>query len=142
MTLRAFLFNAVATDAELNSLGYTRANGYANHAPDSPPGDVFWVLRWGVETVGVPAARGRAKVTSRLATLWAYDRQPNFDRINPCIKRWQAMLDALEAAATGFEPNDGWILSTYWEGDSEDAYDDVYTAQVRSSSYTIMASGD
>jgi hypothetical protein len=142
MTVRAYLFQAVGEDPELNALGYSLANGYTGQAPDSPPGDLFWVLRWGPEIFGVPAARGRAKVTSREVSLWAYDRQTNFDAINACIKRWQQLLDSLEAVRTGAGPNDGWITATYWEGDGEDGYDDVYTAQFRSSSYTIVAGGD
>lgn len=142
MTLRALVFSLVADDTELNSLGYSGANGYSSHAPDSPPGDVFWVLHWGPEIVGVPAARGRAKVTEREVSLWAYDRQPTFDRINVVIKRWQALLDALEATKTGDGPNDGWVTATTWQGDSDDGFDDVYNAQLRSSSYTIVASGD
>lgn len=142
MTLRALVFSLVADDPELNSLGYSAANGYSSHSPDSPPGDVFWVLHWGPEIVGVPAARGRAKVTEREVSLWAYDRQPNFDRINVVLKRWQALLDALEAMKTGDGANDGWVTATTWQGDSDDGFDDVYNAQLRSSSYTIVASGD
>lgn len=142
MTVRAYVFSLIAADPELTGLGYTIANGFSGEAPDSPPGDLFWVLRWETEQVGVPAARGRAKVTSRDVTLWAYDRQPTFDRINLCIKRWQALLDGLEAVKTGTEPNDGWITATTWNGDAGDGFDDVYNAQLRSSSYTIIASGD
>jgi len=142
MTVREYVFGLVAADAELNALGYSAANGYATEAPDSPPGGQFWVLRWGVEGIGVPSARGRGKVTSRDVTLWAYDRQQTFDRVNLMLKRWQALLDALEAVRTGSGPNDGWITATSWLGDSEDGFDDVYNALLRSSSYTIVASGD
>jgi hypothetical protein len=142
MTVRAFVYSLVANDIELNQLGYSGDNGYSGWSPESPPGDLFWVLRWGQESAGVAGARGRGKVTARTVALWAYDRQENFDRINACLKRWQDLLDALEATRTGGGSTDGWVTSTAWEGDSDDAFDDIYNAQVRSSSYTIIASGD
>lgn len=142
MTLRAFLFTLVANDPELNALGYNADNGFSSWAPDSPPGDLFWVLRWGVESEGVPGQRGRGRVTSRDATLWAYDRQTTYDTINAVLKRWQAMIGTLEAVRTGGDANDGAVLGTTWNGDTEDSYDDIYNALVRASSYTIIASGD
>lgn len=142
MSVREYVFTLVANDPEMNGLGYSAANGFTEWAPDSPPAGQFWVLRWGPEVPGLAGARGRGRISSRDVTLWAYDRQQTYDTINACLRRWVALMDSVEATRTGMGATDGWITSTEWAGDGDDSFDDVYNAQVRSSSYTIVASGD
>lgn len=142
MSVRELVFALNATDPEMATLGLNVDTMYANEAPDSPR-ERFWaVLRWGLETVGVPAQRGRDRVTARECSLWVYDKERDFTKINQAIRRWCAIMDALEATKTGDGPNDGWITQCQWESDGDDGWDDVYEAIYRSSTYTIVASGD
>jgi len=142
MSVRAFLFGMVADDPQMNALGLTRTTSYANGAPDSPKERFWGVLRWGPETPGVPAMRGAGKVTERSCGLWVYTKQYDFADVNRAIRRWSELLDAVEGQRTGDDPTDGWITQAYWESDGDDGWDDVYEAWFRSSTYTIVASGD
>lgn len=142
MSVRELVYLRMSTDTELSALGLTGATLYANGAPDSPQERFWGVLRWGIEIPGVRAQRGRDRVTDRECTLWVYNKSPEYDPINSAIKRWCAILDALEATKTGDAATDGWILTCEWTADIDDGYDDVYEAWYRSSGYRIIASGD
>jgi hypothetical protein len=138
----------VSTDPELAALGVNEGTTFANGAPDSPPdalGKIWCVLNWGPEniTMSRPGENGRSRrVTERDVSLWVYSRHDDFGDINVAIKRWCALMDGLEAKRTGFGAYDGWVATTQWQGDSADGWDDVYAANLRSSAYTIIASGD
>lgn len=142
MTVRELMYGLVSNDPVLNGLHLNQSTLYANFGADSPQHDFFAVLRWGGEVTTLTAQRGRLKVTERSCSLWVYDRQPTYDRINDAIKRWCEIMDALEARRTGDGTYDGFISSTYWEGDGDDAYDDALERYTKSSTYTIIASGD
>jgi hypothetical protein len=145
MTVRELVYGIVSSDPELGALGFTPETVFAGGAPDSPPdapGKLWAVLNWGPETPGPPAARGRSRATQRDSSLWVYSRDDDFGAINLAVKRWCAFMDALEAVKTGSATYDGWVIATQWQGDSADGWDDVYRANYRSSTYTIIASGD
>lgn len=142
MSVRELVFSLTNNDPELNALGLNFNTVYANGAPDSPK-ERFWaVIHWGPETSGAPGQRGRGRVTERECALWVYNKDWEYAPINAALKRWCALMDAIEAMRTGDETNDGWITQCDWNGDSDDSYDDVYEAYFRSSTYTIVASGD
>lgn len=146
MTVRELVYGLVSSDPELSTLGLDAETTFANGAPDSPPdahGKVWCVLNWGEENTTLGGANvGRGRVTERDVSLWVYSRQDDYGDINAAIKRWCALMDALEAKRTGSGPYDGWVTVTRWQGDSRDSWDDVYAANFRSSTYTIIASGD
>lgn len=136
MTLREAVFNALADDATLGSLGITRASLYPNWTPDSPAADQMrWVvLRWGV----ADTPPGRDTTARNIAmTVWAYDREPTYSRIDPILRRCRAVLDGLIAARyTG-----GAVLDVRVAFSSEDTWDGAYDAVSRSDTYQIVASG-
>lgn len=146
MTVRELIYGLLAADSGLNALGINANTLFANGAPDSPPeapGKVWAVLNWGVENTSLGgAARGRAKSTERDCALWVYTRQDDYGGVNMIVKRWCEVMDALEAIRTGVGANDGWVSSCIWQGDSADGWDDVYRANFRNSTYTIIANGD
>jgi hypothetical protein len=142
MSVRELVFAMVADDPYLGTLGLNTATVYANGAPDSPQERFFAVIRWGPETPGVPGQRGAGRVTERSCSLWVYDKQPDYANINLALKRWVVLLDTLEPVRTGTATGDGWVTEAYWESDGDDGYDDVYEAYYRSSTYTIVASGN
>lgn len=146
MTVRELVYGLVSTDPELMTFGVGPETVFANGAPDSPPpapGKIWAVLNWGAENSGLGGVNvGRGRVTQRDVSLWVYSRDDDFGDINSAIKRWCALMDALEAKRTGTGAYDGWIATVQWQGDSSDGWDDVYAANYRSSTYTIIASGD
>jgi hypothetical protein len=145
MTVRELVYSLVANDPELNGLGFTPDNVFANGAPDSPPpvpGSVFAVLNWGAENPALGGARGRTRPSTWDCSLWVYNRDSDYGVINSAVKRWHELMDALEATRTGSNPHDGWVIATEWQGDGRDGWDDVYAANYRDSTYTITASGD
>lgn len=144
MTVRELVYTLVSTDPELNGYGFVPTTTFANGAPDSPPdsGNVFLVLNWGPERPGVPGQRGRDRASLWDCEAWFYTRDSDYGIVNAAIKRWRAILDAIEAVRTGAQANDGWLISTDWQGDGRDGWDDVYRANYRISTYTIIASGD
>jgi hypothetical protein len=148
MTVRELIYGLVSTDPELAAIGISQETTFANGAPDSPPpapGKMWCVLNWGPENVTLarPSENGRSRrISERDVSLWVYSRDDDFGGINNAIKRWCALMDGLEAKATGSGPYDGWVATTTWQGDSADGWDDVYAANLRSSTYTIIASGD
>jgi hypothetical protein len=126
----------------LLGLGLNTNTVYGNGAPDSPK-ERFWaVLRWGAEVPGAPAQRGSTRVTERDCSLWVYDKNPDYTNINAAIRRWCVIMDGLEARKTGDAAGDGWVTVCDWNGDGDDAYDDMYEAYTRASTYTIIASGN
>lgn len=137
MGLREYVYAAVVDDAELLSLGLNADTVSANGAPVSPQTDRFAVLRWGPETPGLPGQRGANRMSEREVSLWVYDRNPDYANINLALKRWCVLMDGTSGANTG----GGWITCCEWNGDSDDGWDDVYERIVRSSTYTIIASG-
>jgi hypothetical protein len=145
MTVRELVYALVSNDAELGTLDLNADTVFAGQAPDSPPaapGRTFAVLNWGPEGTGPVGARGRGRPSERDCSLWVYTRHDDMADVSQAIKRWCALMDALEAVPTGDGPEDGWVISTVWQGDSADGWDDVYRANYRSSTYTIIASGD
>ena len=141
MSVREYIFSLVADDPEMIALGLNTQTVYANGAPDSPQERFWGVLRWGPESPGVPGMRGLGRVTERSCSLWVYDKQADYGNINKALRRWLLLLDSVEGARTGTNPDDGWITVAYWDSDGDDGFDDVYQAYYRPSTYTIVASG-
>lgn len=143
MSVRGLVYKLIANDPALNGIGLSTSNVFANGAPDSPPHfNIFAVLRWGPEVVGTGGQRGRMKSSERECSIWVYDKNPDYTRINSVIRRWCEIMEAIEAKSTGVASTDGYITQADWNGDGEDAYDDIYEAWTRPSTYTIIASGD
>jgi hypothetical protein len=140
VSLRETVFSAIATDPALNALGISADNLWTVNAADdasAPEGsmpEVFAILNWGLR---VPLI-GRS-ATSQEVSLWVYDAQKDYTRVvNPAIKAWCDVCDALVSQPTG----SGWILGANWQGDSADNWDDAWLRIVRDSSYTIITTGN
>lgn len=133
MSTREHIFSVLATDPALNAMGITADTLYENEAPDTPEDDVFAVLDWGVvKPLGV-----KRLATGRDLSLSVYDRDASFDLISRIIQRWCELMESIVGVAT---PT-GSIFECGWIGDSGDGYDEAWSRSVKSSSYTIVASG-
>lgn len=118
-----------APDA-LGGIGLLPENVYAAGI-DTPRGELFVTIRFGLSDPGMGASK-RTQVT-----VWAYDRDRDYLRIEAMLKRVRILLEGLEAARTA----EGWITSVEWSGDSEDLYDDIYKASARNSTFMMIDSG-
>lgn len=98
---------------------------------DTPHGDVFVTIRFSTSSPGV----GASKRTQ--FTVWAYDRDRDYLRIEAMLKRARYLLEGLEAVRTA----EGWITTVEWTGDSEDLNDDIYKASARNSTFMMVDSG-
>jgi hypothetical protein len=142
MALRDYLFRLVANDPKLTAMELTERNGFGAQAPDSPPGEeAFWVLRLSGPVSALGGSYGPKRVRSATAALWVYEKRGSRDygrTIDPALRRWEEMIDALEAPDLG---DGAYFLGAEYVGQQDDAYDDVYERVVRSSAYTISYTG-
>jgi len=133
---RAKLYQILQTDAAsavsgaLGAIGLKRENIYLTGI-DSPHGEVFLIIKFGEMT------RGMGPVNRSNVTVWAYDKDRDYQRIDQMLKRIRVLFEAVEATQT----DTGWITTIRWTGDSEDLFDDVYRASARNSAYQMTDSG-
>jgi len=144
MTMREFVFNGLITTPTLTSLGLSESNVFAAQVFDGtttdphPELDFFVVYRISGTTPALAGSRGGGRVREATVTLWAYDKQKDFDlRIAPILKAWEELMDSYEAEDTG----DGYLIAGSYIGQSDDGWDDVYERIARSSAYTIVYTG-
>lgn len=138
MNVREKFFDALAADAEMNALGINMNSLFPNFAPDSPAANLmrFAVLRWGAAE---PAA-GRDTTARPLAlSFWAYDREKDFGSILAMLKRARAVLTGLIGARI---TDTAAIIGVDLAFSSEDLFDEIYDAVVRSETYRVVVSGE
>jgi hypothetical protein len=130
MGVRDEVWDALAHDSVLNSLGITSDNLYPGlMTPDSPPQDLFVVLRWGVTDRGP----GRNAGSVENLSVWAYNRQTDYGPILDVLSRCRTVLLGIRGP--------GAIIQVDYRGDSEDLWDDGYRAVTRNSTYQIPNGG-
>lgn len=130
MGVRDQVWAVLASDPGLASLGIDATNMYPGMmTPDTPAGDLWVVLRWGVTDVGPGRDAGRVENLS----IWAYNRQSDYGPILDVLARCKAVLLGISGP--------GAIIQVDYRGDSEDLWDDGYRAVTRNSSYRIPAGG-
>lgn len=133
---RTYLYQKLVTDAQsiaagtLGAIGLKAASVYASGI-DTPEGELFIIIKFG------DMQRGMAAVSRTNVTIWVYDRNKDYLRIEQILKRIRQMFESVEAQATA----EGWITSIEWTGDSEDLVDDVYRASTRNSAFRVTDSG-
>ena len=133
---RTFLYQTLADDADsvaagtLGAIGLKSANIYTSGI-DSPAGDVFLIIKFG------GAEPGMAAVNRTNVTIWAYDKDKDYLRIERMLKRIRQVFESIEAQQTA----EGWITAIEWTGDGDDLYDDVYRASTRNTAFRVTDSG-
>lgn len=135
MSLREFVFGAVAGNATLQALGFSASNIFAVQAPDTPPDEEFAVLRFSSSNNGLSGANRNRRYRQVECSLWVYDRQMDYDRvIGPA-------LDAFEILAAGWSGNDMGdgerLFETEFVGQDDDGWDDIYNRIVRAARVTL-----
>jgi len=106
------VYNLVANDPELADLGVERV--YAAHSADTPPEELFVVIRWESSTSWL-GATGVERVL-----FWAHDANQDFTRIDSVLRRIRDIL----SQATHVLGEDDWFLTqARWVGEGPDVWD-------------------
>lgn len=130
-TLRGEIASILANDAGLQTQGLGPMDVYGSTV-DTPPNRPFLVLRWGTTT------RGMGTTNRRTLTVWVYDQPNDYHRIDLMVKRIKEIFRELEGTVYEW----GSITTIEWEQDSDDGEDDVYGTILRTSQYSILATGE
>ena len=128
--MRALIMQAIINDPELNTLGIDDENAFAVDT-DTPEYRPFLQLRWGRNNVGLDVA------TRRDLTIWVHDEPGDYGRIDSIILRLRALLPSLEGSSNG----QGHLMAAEWTGDSEDLADDGHGTIARTTSFSLVGSG-
>lgn len=138
MSLRAFVFDRLKDDHELNTLGINTDTLYPTQAPDSPRASAgrWMVLAWGSLE---PRLGRESTVRRRLLTVWMYDKEPDYGAIDSGLQRAFDLLYPLKAVNVG---DGGWITEVLDSGMSDDLYDPGYEAVTKNWALTIVANGN
>lgn len=133
--MRAYIAETIANDAGLLALGLPANAVYSAENVDTPSAKPFIVLRW-LERDSELAPHRNAPSQINTLDIWCYDARGDYTRIDAMLARLKALLSVIKAQQT----ETGWITCVDWYGDGRDAYDDVWEAIVRTSTYRIVAS--
>lgn len=128
--MRALIMQAIVADATLNGLGITDQSSFAVDV-DTPQSRPFLQLRWGRNNVGMDV------VTRRDLTIWVHDEPGDYGRIDSIITQLRTLLPSLEGSINAGSR----LLVAEWTGDSEDLADDGHRTITRTTSYSLVGTG-
>lgn len=133
--MRSLIRSRILADGQLAAAGVLPAGTLAGQV-DTPTERPFLNLIWG------DTGEGLAVVKRRLLTVWVHDNPGDYWRIDQILVRLRSVLTGIEATAwTEAGGQSGWVTAVRWEGDSGDLTDDGHGTIVRTSSYSIIGSG-
>lgn len=129
--MRALIRSTITGDATITGLGVVAAAVLAGDV--DTPGLRPWInLRWSITREGL------AQVTRRDLVIWVHDKPGDYDtKIDPIIRRLRIILPALEGVPHPY----GHLTAVEWVGDSEDLVDDGHGTITRTTSYSIVGTG-
>lgn len=134
--MREFFFRMLDNAPSLSAMGLRSGSVYqANTIDTSPAERPFLSLSWGgrLRAGGVPAS---FPIHPRVLTVWVYDEPGDYRRIDRMIVDIRHLIIGTVAQEVG----DGlYVSEVRWTGDSQDLYDDVYKAILRTTSYEVIS---
>ena len=129
--MRALIRSAILGDPTLAGLGVVSAGVLAGDV-DTPQVKPWLNLRWSITSPGL------AHVTRRGLVIWVHDQPGDYEaRIDPIIRQLKVVLTALEGVAHPY----GYLTTVEWTGDSEDLVDDGHGTITRTTSFSLVGSG-
>lgn len=129
--MRALVRSAIIADATLITLGVVGPGTFAVDV-DTPPQRPFLQLRWGRTDPGLSV------VNRRNLVIWVHDKPGDYTlRIDPICIRLRSVLAALVGQSNGL----GHVVDVEWLGDSEDLVDDGHKTIARTTSFSLVGSG-
>lgn len=128
MPSRAAVHTLLEEDPELLSLGVQTV--YGSNAVDTPGEDFFLVVRW-ENTVRAYKTTGSSR-----CSVWAHDKQRDYERINSALRRVRDLLTSTVHRAG----EDGWVMtSAEWNGEGPDLYDGGFGTIARYADFTVVS---
>jgi hypothetical protein len=129
--MRALVRSSIIADPTLNGLGITGSSSFAVDV-DTPQARPFLQLRWGANVPGLDT------VTRRDLVIWVHDEPGDYSAsIDPIILRLRTLLAGLVGQNNGL----GYVVAVEWTGDSEDLADDGHRTITRTTSFSLVGSG-
>lgn len=129
--MRALIRNAIVSDPTLESLGVV-ASGVLSGDMDTPAERPFLNLRWGQVNPGMDV------VNISNLVIWVHDSPGDYEaRINLILLRLREVITDL----VGVQHTTGWLTAAEWSGDSGDLFDDGHGTITRTTSFTLVGSG-
>lgn len=128
MSARATVYTLISEDSELATLGV--GNTYAANAVDTPPEDLFVVIKW------EPTRKAFGLKGIDRISVWAYDTNQDYGRIDSVLRRIKELLTGSVHVAGA----DGWTLTQAdWLGEGPDLYDSGYNAVTRYAEFDTVS---
>jgi len=128
--MRALIRTSLTTDPELLALGVV-PDGVFSGDVDTPKQRPFLQLRWSTTTPGLAA------VSRRILVIWIHDLPGDYARVDAIIRRIRVILGAL----AGQPHPAGHVVACEWTGDSEDLTDPAHGTITRTTSYSLVGTG-
>lgn|SRR5512134_2759356 len=128
--MRTLIRQTLTTDLGILGLGVVPEAILAGDV-DTPPQRPFINLRWGVNTPGLDV------VTRRSLVIWVHDTPGDYSQIDAIIRRIGVVLGELVGVPHAY----GHLVTAEWTGDSEDLTDDGHGTITRTTSYSLVGTG-
>lgn len=129
--MRSLIRSTILADASLVSLGVVSAGVLAGDV-DTPQSRPFLNLRWSGTTPGLDT------VVKRDLVIWVHDQPGDYEaKVDPIIRRLRTLLPSLAGVVHPY----GYLTVVEWNGDSEDLVDDGHGTIARTTTFTIVGSG-
>lgn len=129
--MRTVIRQAIANDVTLAGLGVVPSGVLAGDV-DTPTERPFIQLRWGETSPGL------STVDNRVLAIWVHDQPGDYTRIDSIIRRIKQIFDGL----TPVQHSTGWLLEIEWVTDSDDLTDDGHGTITRTTTHTLVGSGN
>lgn len=128
--MRALVRSTLMTDPTLIDRGVVPLGVLAGDV-DTPEERPFLQLRWGNTAPGLSA------VTRRDLVVWVHDEPGDYTRIDSIIRRIKTIM----ASLVGVMHPDGHLMIAEWTGDSADLADDGHGTITRTTSFSLVGTG-
>jgi hypothetical protein len=128
--MRELVRAMIIADGALASLGVVPSGVFAGDI-DTPQERPFIQLRWGRTDIGLDV------VNRRNVVIWVHDEPNDYGRVDAILIRLRYVLAALPGLATSL----GHVVAVEWLGDSEDLADTGHGTITRTTSYSLVGSG-
>lgn len=128
--MRALVRLALIEDPILVGLGIVPL-GVLTGDVDTPEQRPFIQARWNNTTPGIDVASRRDVV------LWVHDTPGDYDRIDSVIRRIKTIM----ASLVGVPHSAGHLMVAEWTGDSADLTDDGHGTITRTTSFSVVGTG-
>jgi hypothetical protein len=147
MSLRQHIYDRLAADAALNSLGLSSETLWAGQSAGAQVTAVadqrfFAIMNWGYRNAALSGQRGPLRSYEQWLDVYIYNKDDDYAPITKVLQRIQEMCDEIVAESTGSDAKDGYVSCAEWTGESQDSYDEVYMANMRYGSMTLVANGN